>query len=155
MAGGDGTDGLAGSLLAIDQLLATSPRRSAGVVGRLTERFVAELAALADACATLRPRDLTIDSSPAARKLAARYTTVLAAAACVSVWWHNPDHPSAFLRDDAWVIAALHRLAQRLGGPSPITDEQAEAVTEVLVHQTLARHAERRAFDLSNRELPG
>jgi alkylation response protein AidB-like acyl-CoA dehydrogenase len=154
-AGGDGTDGLSGSLLAIDQLLANGRQRPASAVGRLTARFAAELASLADACATLRPRDLTIDSSPAARKLAARYATVLAAAACVSVWWHNSDHPSAFLRDDVWVTAALHRLARRLGGPSPITDGEADAVTEALVRETLARHKERRAFDLSNRELPG
>jgi alkylation response protein AidB-like acyl-CoA dehydrogenase len=151
VAGGDGTDGLAGSLLAIDQLLAPP----GGAVGRLTALFAAELADLAEASATLRPRDLTIDSSPAARKLAARYATVLAAAACVSVWWHNSDHPSAFLRDDVWVIAALHRLARRLGRPSPINDHEAEAVTGALAREVLARHREQRAFDLSNRELPG
>jgi alkylation response protein AidB-like acyl-CoA dehydrogenase len=148
-AGGAAADGLAGSLRAIGR------EHPAGAVGRLAARFAAELDGLAGACAALRPRELTIDASPAARKLAARYATVLAAAACLSVWWHNQDHPSAFLRDDAWVVAALHRLARYLGGPPAITDGEADAATAVLERETLARHEGRRAFDLSNRELPG
>ena len=80
---------------------------------------------------------------------------MLAGAACLSLWWHNQHSPDAFLRGDTWLIAALHRLAGRLGPPPPETDGAAEAAAAALATEALARQRGRRAFDLSNRELPG
>jgi alkylation response protein AidB-like acyl-CoA dehydrogenase len=149
VAGGPATDGLAGALLELsDRDLPTTLRR-------LSRRFADELGHLKQACAELRPRDLTIDATPQANELADRYVTVLAAAACLALWWHNQDHPSAFLRGDAWVTAALGRLSRRLGSPPALTPAEAEATLAPLMTEALARHEQRRTFDLSDREVPG
>ena len=111
VAGGPATDSLAGSLAEL------GARRVSGPVDRLTTRLTAELTSLRDLCAALAPRDLTIDASPAARELAARYSIVLAAASCLAVWWHNRDDLDGFGREEAWLTAALHRLVRWWADP--------------------------------------
>lgn len=97
-----GRDGLAAALnTALDDDL-PEPLRP------LIETQVRRLGRLADSCAGLRPRDLSIAAAVEVRELAARYTTVLAAAACVGVWRHAPADD--FLSRPEWLVAALTRL---------------------------------------------
>lgn len=66
---------------------------------------------------------------------------MLAAAACLGVWRHGTGPH----RDPAWVICALHRLADRLGlKPGPPPRDAAEELHSELLH----RHAEHLTFDL-------
>lgn len=97
-----GQDGLAVSLdAALDDELPVSLRP-------LVRAQVDQLASLAAACAGLKPRDLSIAAPVAVRDLAGRYTTVLAAAACLGVWRHAPA--GGFLSRPEWLVAALTRL---------------------------------------------
>lgn len=52
--------------------------------------------------------------SPELFDLAARYATLHAAAACMSMWLHNRARLDAFFADGAWLVLALERLLSRL-----------------------------------------
>ncbi|KKD02192.1 hypothetical protein TN53_41895, partial [Streptomyces sp. WM6386] len=102
--------------------------------------------------AALAPGDLTVAARPEALRLAARYAAVLAAIACVNIWLHNQERHDAFLSDPRWAVAALGRIAERMGRDP---GQRPRHVTEWLSAEVLARHRDRRGFGLSNRRLPG
>jgi hypothetical protein len=108
----------------------------------------AEVADLRTQLGQLGRADRTLLASPAAFRLADRYAAVLAAAACVGIWRYNPGQPSTFLQEDAWLVAALTRLARRLGRAGNWS-----GVYEAVVPELLARHEQHRAFDLVGRRL--
>ena len=113
------------------------------VLGPLVTIFVDELRALAKQIPELRPTDRGPLAGPIAFDLADRYTVVLAAASCLGVWRHNPGDP-------AWVIAALARLATRLGHPAatvaPI--DGIRDARQAVFADLLDRHDRGRGFDL-------
>jgi alkylation response protein AidB-like acyl-CoA dehydrogenase len=90
----------------------------------------------------LPPRDRTPLATPDAFALAGRYTLLVAAASCIGVWRHNQ---TGFIQDPAWLTAALHRLLRRLGDDP---GAQPAEVDERVMAELLARHGDRRAFDL-------
>ncbi|MEW2050556.1 acyl-CoA dehydrogenase family protein [Streptomyces sp. NPDC005476] len=110
-------------------------------VDALARLFAGELRGIARRAAELPPRDRTVLASRRGFLLADRYAHVLAAAACLGVWQHGAGPH----RDPAWVICALHRLADRLGlKPGPPPRDAAEELHTELLH----RHQEHRTFDL-------
>lgn len=118
----------------------------------LLGRFVAELATLKDACVGLPPHEMTATAPCAAYDLAARYAVVLAASACAAVWWHNLAR-DRFLRDPAWLIAALLRLTARLGAaPAP---PLADDLVARVFPEVVARYDAGLGFDLAKRALAG
>lgn len=103
-------------------------------------------------CAALTPGDLTVAARPEALRLAARYAAVLAATACVNIWLHNQERHDTFLSDPSWAVAALGRIAERMGRDP---GQRPRHVTELLSAEVLSRHRDRRGFGLSNRRPPG
>jgi alkylation response protein AidB-like acyl-CoA dehydrogenase len=144
-----GHDHLTAALRAVHDQLADRPALRA-----LTARFLAELAELQSACRALAPHELTATAAVESYELAARYAVVVAASACVNVWWHNQDR-DGIARDPEWLTAALARLAARLGtappGPLPLPD----AAVARLFGELVVRHEAGHGFDLANRALPG
>jgi len=126
----------------------TARERLDGPLRALADEFVAELADLRAAVAGLAPRDRTPLAGPGSFDLAARYAVVLAAGAVLGVWLHTPGQPNAFLRDEGWVVAALTRLAHRIGRGEALSYPR-----EVAVPELLARHDSGHAFDLVGRRL--
>jgi alkylation response protein AidB-like acyl-CoA dehydrogenase len=141
VAGGD--DEVLAALWTLRDDLTSDPalRRLCGV-------FTDELAELAHHFGELGPRDRRPSASADTFALAHRYTVVLAAAACLGVWYYNPRHPGRFIRDSAWVVAALSRLAGRLGRASA-----SPTPPDAVAAELLDRYLERRAFDLIGRRL--
>lgn len=123
---------------------AASPKEP-GEVAALAGLFADELALLKRDAAALRPRDLGVDARPEALGVAARYAAVLAASSCLNVWRAGGGDP-------VWVVAALTRLAGRLGRGS---GRLPEAVARRLFDELLDRHGENRGFDLAGLPLPG
>ena len=114
----------------------------------MCDAFVAEIGELKGRCAALAPRDQGPLAGPGAFTIAHRYAMVLAAAACLGVWQHNRTHPDPFFRDDIWVVAALSRLARRIGRPTGAADLPDGVATEVF-----ERYEHGRAFDLVGRAV--
>jgi hypothetical protein len=138
-----GDDPLVGTLKAVrDRLGPDEPLRA------LCDEFVAEADALAAACRALPARALRPLAEPASFDLAHRYAVLVAAAACVGMWWHHPSHPSAFVRDPAWVQVALARLAARVG-----RGVRSGVQRDVAMPELIRRRQERRAFDVVGRRL--
>ncbi|MFY1670059.1 acyl-CoA dehydrogenase [Plantactinospora sp. WMMB334] len=140
-----GVDNLAGTL----REYGTRPGADPAVAG-LCGLLAAELGRLAEVCADLPPRDRTVVAGRRSFDLTDRYATVLAAAACLGVWHHHRDDP--FLGDARWLLAALARLAGRLGlhpGTAP------DGARDHLFTELLTRHEQRRSFDLVDRRLAG
>ena len=118
----------------------------------LVDFFVAELGRLQKSCLALSPRDRTVVAGPHSFALADRYATVLAASGCLGVWWHQPEDGDEFLRDPAWVVAALRRLASRLGRAqrSDVADR------DPAIYAELRRRLDAGlAFDLTGSQLAG
>ncbi|WP_031171269.1 acyl-CoA dehydrogenase [Streptomyces durhamensis] len=138
-------DQIVATLLDVGQDRVTDP-----TLRTLCGRLVDELRILRDGWRALAPRNRTPFAGPVGFELAERYAVVLAASACLGVWWHNQDHPDPFMRDTAWVVSALDRLTVRLGHePLP----QARSAARQVFAELLGRHAEHRAFDLIGRRL--
>jgi alkylation response protein AidB-like acyl-CoA dehydrogenase len=136
-------------LLAV--LTETAPElRTDPVLGPLCRQLTGELGRLRQQCLELRPGDAGTPAGPAAFVLAERYAILLAAAACLGVWRHNGDNPSAFLRDTGWTAGVLSRLAARLGCP-PVPG--AEAAQDAVFAELAERHRTHRGFDLTGRQL--
>ncbi|MEV7022287.1 acyl-CoA dehydrogenase [Kitasatospora sp. NPDC093558] len=138
-----------------DPLLATLPaaaERFHGepVLGPLCRQLRDELAALKRAVDGLAPRDRTPLAGPTSFELAHRYAVLLAAAACLGIWQSNPDNPSDFLHRPDWLVAALARLAARLGCPPVAGTRDAE---RPVVTELVRRYEECIAFDLIGRRL--
>lgn len=115
-------------------------------VDALARLFAGELRGIARRATELPARDRTVLASRRGFLLADRYAHVLAAAACLGVWQHGTGP----LRDPAWVLCALHRLADRLGlKPGPLPRDAAEG----LFTELLDRHEQHRTFDLIRARL--
>jgi alkylation response protein AidB-like acyl-CoA dehydrogenase len=136
-----------------DGLLAVLPDaaeqlRSDPVLGPLCGRLTGSLRALRDDCLALTPRSATPLAEPWGFELAERYALLAAAAACLGVWQYNRDRPDPFLRDTAWLAAALRRLTIRLGhAPGPDVD------TRAVFQELTDRHERNTGFDLIGRRL--
>lgn len=119
-------------------------------VNALAGDFVDELRELRTRVSELGPADRTVVASRRGFLLADRYCVVLAAAACLGMWQQADG--DTFLADPAWVVAALRRLAARLGRRSPDTEPQ---ITEVLLDELLRRVSVDQSLDLACRPLYG
>ncbi|MFE9564790.1 acyl-CoA dehydrogenase [Streptomyces sp. NPDC006487] len=123
--------------------LVADPDRDHGhpQVTALARLFAEELRRLGDRAVALPARDRTAIASRRGFLLADRYAHVLAAAACIGVWQQG----DGFTGDPAWVVCALHRLAERLGlRPPPLPVDASEAVHAEL----LRRHEQNLTLDL-------
>ncbi len=119
-------------------------------LNRFVTRFATELRALRDECAALSPADLTMDASPEAYALAARYTVVLAAACALAVWREGGQRYS-----EAGLLGVLDRLSGRLDGVSVLTMAERESVEARLFDEAVTRFHDRRLFGLAARRIPG
>ncbi|MEW2620557.1 acyl-CoA dehydrogenase family protein [Streptomyces sp. NPDC048106] len=147
-----GRDALSATLVAaVDRLPGASPEERA--VQRLTLQLVDELRQVQEASRALAPQDRTALAAPAVFALADRYAVLLAAAAAIGVWQQAArDGGDAFLADPAWLAAALHRLARRLGRrPAGLP-----ASVDARMHEeVLRRFRERTSYDLYDTPLAG
>jgi alkylation response protein AidB-like acyl-CoA dehydrogenase len=132
-------DALLATLVATGGELAGEP-----VLGPLCELLLGELRTLREDCLALGPRDRTPLAGPVGFELAERYAVLLAAAACLGVWRHSHD---PFVQDPAWLVAALRRLAERLG------HDQDPAADPAVFAELTARQQAVRGFDLMGRRL--
>ena len=119
-------------------------------VNSLAGDFVDELRELRACVGQLGPADRTVVASRRGFLLADRYCVVLAAAACLGMWQQAGTDP--FLADPTWVIAALRRLAARLGRRTPDSDTQ---TTEVLLDEQRRRVSADQSLDLACQKLYG
>lgn len=102
---GSGRDPLARSLAA------GAARASDGDQTRAAAgRWCDELDRLSEAARTLRPDLLGHSAPPSAFRLTTRWTGVLAASACLNLWWHSSSDGGTPHHDATAVLAALHRL---------------------------------------------
>ncbi|MEU0208176.1 acyl-CoA dehydrogenase [Streptomyces canus] len=143
--GSGGRDSLSASLSA-----ALGSPELDGELRHLVSVIAVEQDDLRRECAALTPVDLSVAARPEALRLAGRYAAVLAAVACVNVWLHNRDRHDAFLGEPHWAVAALGRIAERVGRDP---GQRSPHLTERLSAEVLARHRDRRGFGLSNRPL--
>ncbi|GGO88908.1 acyl-CoA dehydrogenase [Wenjunlia tyrosinilytica] len=150
-----GGDSLAASLLAAAEAAETSTDAGeyTDALRTLVRGFTGELRALREECAALAPQDRTVLADPRVYGLADRYALLLAASACLGVWRGQRDEAATpFLSEPAWLVAALRRIAGRLGHAlPPIPDGCSEAVWDEL----LARTFDDRSFDLYDTPLGG
>ena len=116
----------------------------------LHRRLTDEMRVLGDGWKGLSPRNRTPFAGPVGFELAERYAVLLAAAACLGVWQHNQDHPHPFVRDTAWLVCALDRLAGRLGH-DPV-EGAGEARSRVFA-ELVARHESGDGLDLIGRRV--
>ncbi|MFJ9590924.1 acyl-CoA dehydrogenase family protein [Streptomyces acidicola] len=146
-----GRDSLSASLVAAaDDLPSGSPEELA--VQGLVMRMLDELRQIQEDSLNLSPQDRTALASPASFALADRYAVFLAAASVLGVWRGARDGDDPFLADPAWVAAALHRLARRLGQrPADLPPGCEGRVHE----EVLRRFHERRSYDLYDTPLAG
>jgi alkylation response protein AidB-like acyl-CoA dehydrogenase len=122
-------------------------------IRRLTEIFVDELLELKRTCAELRPLELAPQAARRSYELADRYAVLLAASCCVNVWRHNPAGAGDFMGSPAWIIAALGRLALRLGRHSV---GMSDRIRSCLYGELVGRHRAAVSFDLARTPLhPG
>jgi alkylation response protein AidB-like acyl-CoA dehydrogenase len=113
--------------------------------------YVAELRDLAAFAASLPPDEQGPTASAPAFALAARWTGVLAASACLNTWWHGRAEAGCgggFAEDPAWLLGAVHRLGAHLGRHrDPLPAEFAAPLYAELAR----RFAEGLTFDLDRR----
>ncbi|MEU9197819.1 acyl-CoA dehydrogenase [Streptomyces hundungensis] len=135
-----GRDPLAASLpTALDEELPSAVRP-------LAEEHIRAFAALAEAGASLRARQLAIDAEVPVRRLAARYTAALAAAACLGV--HRTAPAGDFLGRPHWLVAALTRL-RAVEGPSGA--QLPPGIEDALIEEVRDRYDRGLSFGLSAR----
>ncbi|MFJ2865834.1 acyl-CoA dehydrogenase family protein [Kitasatospora sp. NPDC087314] len=124
------------------------PDASLRELRRLSQTMVDELGRLRHQC-----RDLPIGApaDAAGLALADRYTLLLAAAACLGVWRHQlAEGRRDFLADPVWPVAALRRIARRLG--RPVEDPQ-DAEQHPMLQELLDRYHDGRTYDLYDSHL--
>jgi alkylation response protein AidB-like acyl-CoA dehydrogenase len=120
----------------------------------LTGLFVDELRELRTRVGELASADRTVVASRRGFLLADRYAVVLAAACCLGIWQQASADAGAdpFLGDPSWAVAALHRLATRLGRTEEPGDPE---LTELLLAEVQHRVAADCSLDLADRTLYG
>lgn len=143
-----GRDQLGGSLPAACAAVSAACGERTGPLADLLSGLTAEFHEVAGACARLAPRERTLTAGPAGFELAARCTLLLAAAACAHTWLHHQGSTDPFWRDTAWITAALHHIAERLGRA---LDPLPAHIEERVFAELLTRYEERSSFDLDNR----
>ncbi|MFF3838329.1 acyl-CoA dehydrogenase [Streptomyces sp. NPDC001930] len=143
-----GRDTLGGGVIASLEAVIDGSEGPGDPLGVLARALLAEFHDLAAGCAGLRPRERTVVSGPRSFALAERYALLLAASTCAQIWRHDGHGPESFLRDRAWLTAALHRICVRLGhAPEPLSRQTEDRLfTELLV-----RHESNTSFDLGDR----
>ncbi|MFI2612149.1 acyl-CoA dehydrogenase [Kitasatospora sp. NPDC018619] len=119
---------------------------------RLAALFLDELRELKERVGALGALDRTVVAGRRGFLLADRYAVVLAAASCLGIWQQADAAADPFLADPAWLTAALHRLAVRLGRTGQAPDEGAH---DRLLAELLARVDTSRSLDLAGRTLHG
>ncbi|AXK35450.1 hypothetical protein DVA86_25165 [Streptomyces armeniacus] len=151
------SDPLAGSLITLaaraggEGDVAAHPG-CAGALSAVLRVLVAELREVHRSLAAYRPA-VTMAAGPRTYGLTSRYVLLLAAAACLGVWWHRWRGPhGGFLADSCWVTAALLRIAARLGsvgtGPAPCCEH-------VVRREAYLRFVEGRSYDLYAAPIDG
>jgi alkylation response protein AidB-like acyl-CoA dehydrogenase len=137
----------------------SSELRRRGTGAALIDRvqfFVDELRQLKHECATLSPSDLGIAASARCLALTVRYINVLAAAACLSWWWHNRSEAgrgqSEVDREPIWLLCALDRLRAPNIKLPPVYEPRHR---EQLLDELLQRYNASLSFDLRRQILPG
>ncbi|MFE9095617.1 acyl-CoA dehydrogenase [Streptomyces sp. NPDC007264] len=147
-----GRDGLSATLVAaVDRLPGAAPEERS--VQGLALSLVDELRQVQEASRALAPEDRTALAGPAAFALADRYAHLLAAASAIGVWQQaSRDGNDAFLADPAWLAAALHRLARRLGRRPA---ELPVSVDARMHEEVLRRFHARSSYDLYDTPLTG
>jgi alkylation response protein AidB-like acyl-CoA dehydrogenase len=141
----ESTAGPDDSLLAMLPVLHAELRNTPGP-GPLCDLLVSQLMMLRSGCTELASRLSPQLAGAASFDLAERYAVLLAASACLGVWWHNQDQPNQFLRDTAWLTMALGRLTAVLGLPAPRDGTDAE---RAVFAELVAREREHRSLDLA------
>jgi len=152
--GAGGQDPLATALVVTKAALhaqAASPE-----LGPLVQVFVDELEQLQQRCVALPPAELSVMASARSHAQSERYVTVLAASACLNLWWHEQAKPTAqgdaFLRDPQWIEVVLQRLQFRL---THVTHPLPKRHGAHLLAELLDRHQQAHSFDLTRRTLCG
>lgn len=152
--GAHGQDPLVAALLATS--IALHAENSQPRLAGLVQGFVDELTQLQQLCRDLPPTELSVMASPRSYLLAARYVMVLAASACLNLWWHKQapgeEEGDTFLRDTAWLELVLQRLHAMLTNAPVVLSEQHR---EHLLAELLQRYQQAESFDLTRRALPG
>ncbi|MCN9242396.1 acyl-CoA dehydrogenase [Streptomyces sp. RY43-2] len=147
-----GRDGLSATLVAAADTPPAATGEERAVQG-LVATLVDELRQVQEASRALAPEDRTALAGPAAFALADRYALLLAASSAIGVRQQAlRDGSDAFLADPAWLAAALHRIARRLGRrPAALP-----ASVDARVHEEVLRrfHA-RGSYDLYDTPLVG
>jgi alkylation response protein AidB-like acyl-CoA dehydrogenase len=145
-----GGDSLSATLVAaVDELPAGTPQERAA--RDLALCMVGELRQVQEHSRALSATDRTALARPAAFALAERYTVLLAAASAIGVW-QQARGDGTFLADPAWLAAALHRLARRLGRRPP---ELPPRCGERIDREVLRRFEQQRSYDLYDTPLAG
>lgn len=138
-----GTDNLSATLLSARA--DTAATRATPGLAQALDHFAGELGRLREDCVSLPPGERTVVAGPGSFDLVDRYATLLAASACVGVWSHNPG---LFRSGTPWLVAALWRLAGRLG-VAAMGDRGADGFDEPVFAELRRRHDEGLAFDLT------
>jgi len=148
--GADGQDPLAAAL--VETCAALHEENKHPQLAVLAQGFVDELVQLQQLCAVLPPTELSVMASPCSYALTTRYVMVLAASACLNLWWHNRAQGDLFLRDPIWLELVLQRLQSMLTKTPHALSEQHSAH---LLAELLERYQHAVSFDLTRRALPG
>ncbi|SCL20731.1 Acyl-CoA dehydrogenase [Micromonospora pallida] len=149
---GNGRDSLSASLAAVCAALAGAGGEHQEVAA-LAAAFLAELRDLTPLCAGLAAEDLTPNARPAAFDLAARYATVLAASACLNVWWAAGG--AGFAGDVHWIAAALRRLRRGVAQPAEPASEPSRYTSDPLWRELTSRFDGGQSFDLAAGPVAG
>ncbi|WP_330333154.1 acyl-CoA dehydrogenase [Streptomyces sp. NBC_00536] len=131
-------------------LLQGAERRTGedGAIAARASEYAAEVRALSAEAARLTPDQLGPAAPPHAFDLTTRWAGVLAAAACLGLWWERPDGGQGPGAEPAWVLAALHRLGVHTGRHH---DPLPQPLSEVLYAELLRRHDAGLTFDHARR----
>ncbi|CAM5421515.1 acyl-CoA dehydrogenase family protein [Streptomyces avidinii] len=111
-------------------------------------QYATEIRALSAEAARLTPDQLGPAAPPHAFDLTTRWAGVLAAAACLGLWWERPGDGQGPGAEPAWVLAALHRLGVHTGRHH---DPLPEPLSEFLYAELLRRHDAGLTFDHARR----
>ncbi|MEV1004739.1 acyl-CoA dehydrogenase [Nonomuraea sp. NPDC050202] len=135
----------------IAALTLTQQRLRGTELAGLVDALAGELAALRRECAAMRPHRLTVTADTAALATTSRYAALLAASACLNIWWHHRA-ADVFVGDPRWVAAALRRLLAGVPRHGLLLGERGDH-TPWLYAELVRRFEEGRSFDLSDQPL--